>query len=155
MQGITPFLYYSQITLPYTWQDSNCFTGSDGILCLRPVRNGDFAYEEVYISGFPINISDAAKKPSFAGNLSSEYYEQRIASLTKKAVNGSWSSPYYYFDRIPKISYALQTLSIPLEFNAAGTCAMVMIEAVRRSPENATRTCEGVPQCPVGFESLP
>ena len=61
MQKIAPFLYYSQITLPYTWQDSNCYWDGDNIGCLRPAPNGDTPYEERYPLSLPMNVSDAAK----------------------------------------------------------------------------------------------
>ena len=137
MQKITPFLYYSQITLPYTWQDTNCYWDGDDIGCLRPVLNGgipstaayacgdqtcgDPSGDERYPLSFPMNVSEAAKTV-FTSNLTDWYIEQRIASLTRKDANGSWSSPYYYWDPPSNTSFALQTLSIPLEFNAAGTC---------------------------------
>ena len=62
---ISPFIYYSQITLPYTWQDANCYWDGDDIRCMRSFPNGDIPYEERYLSSFPMNVSEAANEPSF------------------------------------------------------------------------------------------
>ena len=120
MRKVSPFVYYSQITLPNTWQDSNCVWVDTDVTCVRPGSHPTIAYEEQYPSVlFPMDPSNFTSVPA---NYTEEYYEQRIASLTRADVNGSWSAPYYFLDQVSSEKYALQTFSVPLEFNEQGTC---------------------------------
>eukprot|EP00759_Apiculatamorpha_spiralis_P042241 PhF_6_TR40441/c0_g1_i1/m.60358 len=131
MLKIMVFLYTSEMRnylnasrdpLQNWWLDCTCywFPGNE-IGCVRPVED---RFEEMYgphSQFFPFNTT--APTSVREKNYTEQYYEQRIASLTAtKHINGSWSSPYYYYDDLSQISYALQTLTIPLRFTDDGRC---------------------------------
>jgi hypothetical protein len=107
------------------WNDCNCYnTQEGGVDCLRPIwqvgPNGT-NLQELYTGTYPMNVTEPKDVMEF--NNIDQYYVQRIMNMTNADVNGSWSAPYYFWDSVAGLPFALQTISVPLRFdNVTGKC---------------------------------